>query len=359
MTICQDQNLIICDRANRFPYLTPPYHILEPAIEPDNPLAFNEKTMSITGCLADFSISEIFQLIEKGQKTGFLAVSALPEDITPYSDIHYIWFYRGRIIAAANRLDHQCLAGLIAKNQAVSKRAIAKIVRLCPKDKPLGLSLKDCGVLSDQKLKQIFQIQVLQRLRTLLEFEDGVFKFIQNAPIPMREMTGLNVRATEGILIGLRLVQNWNGLVDKLPDPNASLAPTIFGLPPYPLNHRELRVWEYGAETISLTVMAKKMGLPVNAIQKIAFTLIAVGLVEEVSLVPDVLSTQTFDVFSTQSSEKSGRKNISFSFLHTLLDLLRSKVSHSLPIASAYTSPSPDQKKLLPVDSLSNSAIYS
>ena len=144
-------------------------------LKPDAPLAFNEKTMSITGSLTDFSLSEIFQLIEKGQKTGFLAISALPEDLTPHSDIHYIWVYRGRIVAAANRLDHQGLVGVIAKNQGVSRRVITKLVQLCPKDKPLGLSLRNQGVLSDQKLKQIFQIQVLQRMRTLLESQDGVF----------------------------------------------------------------------------------------------------------------------------------------------------------------------------------------
>lgn len=315
--------------------------------------------MSITGALTDFSLLEIFQLIEKGQKTGFLAISALPEDLTPHSDIHYIWVYRGRIVAASNRLDHQGLVGIIAKNHGVSKRVITKIIQLCPKDKPLGLSLKNQGVLSEQKLKQIFQIQVLQRVRTLLELQDGVFKFIQDAPIPMREMTGLNIRATEAILLGFRLVQNWDAFANKLPDPNASLAPTIVGSPSYPLNNRELGVWEYAAGTVSLQVIAKNLGLPINTIQKIAFVLITIGLLEEVSLVSKVLPEKASSPFPIQSHQDSNQKKISSSFLHTFLDLLRSKVSRSVPIRWGYRSPSPDQKKLITVDTLSDSVICS
>ncbi len=313
--------------------------------------------MSITGALTDFSLSEIFQLIEKGQKTGLLAISALPEDLTPHSDIHYIWVYRGRIVAASNRLDHQYLVGIIAKNHGVSKRVITKLVQLCPKDKPLGLSLKNQGVLSEQKLKQIFQIQVLQQMRTLLELQDGMFKFIPEAPIPMREMTGLNIRATEAILLGFRLVQNWDAFANKLPDLNAILAPTIFGSPPYPLNNRELGVWEYAAGTVSLKVIAKNLALPVNAIQKIAFALMAIGLVEEVSLLSRVLPEKPISPFPIQLSQDSNKKKISSSFLHTFLDLLRSKVSRSLPIGWGYRSSSPDQKKLITLDTLSDSAI--
>lgn len=315
--------------------------------------------MSITGALTDFSLSEIFQLIEKGQKTGLLAISALPEDLTPHSDIDYIWVYRGRIVAAANRLDHQGLVGVIAKNQGVSKRVITKLVQLCPKDKPLGLSLKNQGILSEQKLKQIFQIQVVQRVRTLLELQDGMFKFIPDAPIPMREMTGLNIRATEAILLGFRLVHNWDAFAEQLPDPNTILAPIFFGLPPYPLNKIEFGVWEYAAGTVSLKVMAKNLGLPVNVIQKIAFALMAMGLVEEVSLVSRVLPEQTISPFPIQLSQDSNQKKISSSFLHTFLDLLRSKVSRSLPIRWGDRSPSPDQKKLITVDTLSDSAICS
>jgi hypothetical protein len=57
----------------------------------------------------------------------------------------------------------------------------------------LGLCLKNQGVLQDEQLKHLFQVQVLQQVCALFQLKDGQFKLDQNVPIPMREMTGLSV----------------------------------------------------------------------------------------------------------------------------------------------------------------------
>ncbi len=292
--------------------------------------------MSITSSLTDFSVPEIFQFLERGHKTGLLTLGGLPDDQTTPNDIHYIWVCQGRIVAAANQLDHQGLVGLIAQNQGISKRVITKLVRLCPTDKPLGLSLKHQYVLSTEQLKQLFQIQVLHRVCTLLQLKDGQFKFIPNAPIPTREMTGLTIPTTEATLIALRMLQNWDALRYKLPDPNAGLIPVIAGQPPYRLHSLEWHVWKYAQGTISLKAIANELYLPIEKVQQIAFTLTTIGLVEEVPLLTDILPTQIVDSLPPQSAEDSPKQTVSSSFLHNFLGFLRSKGDHRSQVRWGY-----------------------
>src|ERR687886_1224059 len=151
--------------------------------------------MSITGHLSDFSLPEIFQLLEKGHKTGLLTLRA--ENLGQQKpEAHYIWVYQGRIVAASNRLDHQGLVSLIDQRQLVSDRVFDKLVHwCCPINEPLGLYLKNQGVLQAEQLKRLFQVQVLQPVCALFQLKEGNFKFDQNVPIPRREMTGLSVPA--------------------------------------------------------------------------------------------------------------------------------------------------------------------
>jgi hypothetical protein len=110
--------------------------------------------MSIKGSLADFSLPEIFQLIEKGNKTGLLTLRTESVAQGSKSSARYIWMYQGRIVAAAKRLDDQGLVSLIEQRQWVSDRVFDKLVHwCCPIGEPLGLYLKKQGVIQAEQLK--------------------------------------------------------------------------------------------------------------------------------------------------------------------------------------------------------------
>jgi len=149
--------------------------------------------MSTRGSLTDCSLAEIFQLLQKGNKTGLLKLCALSESQAAPPPDYYIWVYQGRIVAVANRLDQQGLVSLIAKHQGVKNRIVAQVAQFCPLSQPLGVCLKNRFVLEIEQLKYLFQIQVLQQVCALFEIKEGRFEFYQNVPIPTREMTGLSV----------------------------------------------------------------------------------------------------------------------------------------------------------------------
>jgi hypothetical protein len=282
--------------------------------------------MAITGCLTDFSLPEIFQLVEKGHKTGLLTLSVLPSS-QGQSRVHYIWINQGRIVAAANRLDDQGLVSLIEQRKWVSDRVFDKLVHwCCPITEPLGLYLQKQGVLPADQLEQLFQVQVLQQVCTLFQLKDAEFKFDPNVRIPTREMTGLSLPATEAALVGLRMLRNWHALMDKLPDPNGGLASTIVGQPYYQLDAQEWQVWEFAKGAVSLKALSYHLRLPVETVQQIAFRLIIVGLAEEVPLLTGTLPTQAIEPLPAQLSEDDDTQNVSHSFVHNLVGFLRNKV---------------------------------
>ena len=167
---------------------------------------------------------------------------------------------------------------------------------------------------------------MLQQVCALFQLKDAQFKFEQNAPIPAREMTGLSAPATEATLMGLRVLKNWDALVDKLPDPNGGLVSAITGQPHYRLDSLEWQVWEYTKGTVSLKAIAQQLRLPIEKVQQIAFRLITIDLAEEVPLVVGSFSTQAVEPLPAQLIDESERNNVSSSFLQNLVGFLRSKV---------------------------------
>lgn len=286
-------------------------------------------TMSVTGFLIDFSLPEIFQLLEQGSKTGLLTLCALPESQIEKSNshVHYIWVRQGRIVAAANRLDHQGLVSLIEQRQWISDRVFDKLVHwCCPISEPLGLYLKNQGVLKAEQLKRLFTVQVLQQVCALFQLKNGTFEFDQNVSIPTREATGLSIPATEATLLGLRVLKKWDALVDKLPDPNAGLSSTMTAQSQYRLDNLESQVWEYTNGTLSVYAIAQQLMLPIEKVQQVAFRLITLGLAQEVPLLSASQPPQIVEPLPAQLLEEAETQNISQSFLRNLVGFLRSRV---------------------------------
>lgn len=281
--------------------------------------------MAVTGYLADFSLPEIFKFLEQGNKTGLLTIQCL-DSKAENKPIYYIWFYQGRIVAAADRLDRKGLITLIAQRGWVSDRAATKLGQVCALGAALGLCLKSQGVLQAEQLKLLFQVQVFRQVCALFSLRDAQFKFEAKAALPQEEMTGLSLPATEATLMGLRVLRDWRALEDKLPDPSFSIKSVISGQPYYRLDNHEWQVWEFANGTIPLGAIAEQLRLPLAKVQQIAFRLMVVGLVEEIPLVAAQTTPEIDENLATSSAESSSRQHVSNSLLQNLLGFLRTKV---------------------------------
>ncbi len=282
--------------------------------------------MALSGFLKDFSLGETFQILEQGEKTGLLSIRELkPTNIskseTSPNQQYYIWFKQGRIIAAANRKDNKGLQALLAKRGWVSEETLREVYQNSNSDQPLGLLLKSQDLLDHHQLKLLFVTQVMQQVCSLFKLDRGFFLFEQGLEPSFAEKTGLSKPATELTLMGLRMLKNWTPLADKLPEANSGLIPLINTEPSYTLSAEEWEVWRYTDGKTALSTMAKKLQLPLEKVQQIAFRLIVIGIVEELAMV-EMLPPETE---ATSEEEIKEPTAVSHSFLNQLTSFLEDK----------------------------------
>lgn len=283
--------------------------------------------MAITGHLSEFSLAEIFQFLEQGQKSGLLTIAPLPEPKeVKASRTFYIWFQHGQVVAAANRSDGQGLMTLISQRGWLGDRAASRLIQSCNISQPAGLCLKSQGILQAEQLKLLFYVQVMQQVCTLFTLQDGWFHFDSHQKIPNSEKTGLSAPATDVTLAGLRALKNWNALQDKLPDPDSGLICLVEGKPNQKLNQVEWQLWEFTDGKTSLREIAKNLSLPIEKLQQIAFRLIVVSLIEETPIIPDKPERSLDLLPSTPDSKTAESDSVSQSFLQSLVGFLSGKV---------------------------------
>ncbi len=290
--------------------------------------------MSLSSSFTDFSLAELFQLIDQGRKSGCLSVCTLPDLHAAESKSHhyYIWFRQGRIVAAANRLNGQELVSKIIRRKWCNQQVIEDLFARTPTETPFGLDLKTQEVLSAEQLNLLFASQ-LQQVRDLFENQTGVFKLDSKATLPWKEMTGLSLRATEVALMALRVLKNWEVLADALPDASSGIQSITQNKPQFRLNPFEWQVWEFANGTVDLSAIASQLNQPTIKVQQAAFRLMLAGLVEEVSLQQSTfeLNNYPMDDWENSSSWKQKKSpepetlKVSTAFLQNLVGFLRSK----------------------------------
>jgi len=275
--------------------------------------------MSLSSSFRDFSLAELFQLVDQGRKSGCLTVCTLPSAEVADSKTHYyyIWFREGRIVAAAHRLDGKGLVSKLTERGWLNQHSQGKLSPPASTGKPLGLNLKTEGVLTSEQLNLLFASQLYQ-VRDLFEIYKGIFKLDSKAALPWNEMTGLTLGALEVALMALRALKNWQVLADVIPEPDCGVQ-SLTNIPQMRLHAFEQQVWER-ASGISLEAIALQMNEPTIKVQQAAFRLRLAGLVEEVPLLTSMpVGSQTATVLKPVQSQ------IGMSFLQNLVGFLRSK----------------------------------
>jgi hypothetical protein len=288
--------------------------------------------MSITGNFADFSLPELLQFLDQGKKTGVLHIELSPnENQNNAKQIYYIWLHQGRVVAASDRLDQQGLTLMIAQRGWISERVISRVTHIssCFINSPLGLCLKSQGLIQPEQLKLLFNGQVLRPVCALFQIKNGEFKFEPISALPLGEMTGLSMSATEVILIGLRALRDWSALAEKLPDPTSGLS-GLSAKPRLQLNAQEWQVWEFANGEVPLEKIATQLNLTVDAVLQIAFRLIVVGLAEEHFMVMNasvpMMEESIHEIHVIEPVPEPAQKPaVSQSFLKNLVGFLRSK----------------------------------
>lgn len=275
----------------------------------------------IKGNLSEFSLGELFQVIEAGKKTGMLSLTS--NIINQYSKNkkHYIWFSRGEIIAAANCLDGKGLLSLIKRRSWINENNHEIIHSKYSLKMPLGNYLKIKGILKDSDLQLIFRIQIMREITPLFQIKKADYKFQENNYLPLSEMTGLSMGGRELVLKGLRGLRDWDILKEKLPQPTSGLTKNEDQKLDVTLDLHESKVWQLSQPNLSLADIAKKCALQLEKVQQSAFRLMMIGLAEELPFVTTISNKQEDLAFSGVSENRQNCP--SSSFMNDLMSFLQ------------------------------------
>lgn len=251
--------------------------------------------MPISGYLSNFSLSEVLQFSQEGNKTGLLTIRSLPNSAQEFHS-YFIWLNQGRIVAAADRTDYHGLANMIIQRNWLTEAQLQSLIQHCPLRTPLGIYLKSQNLLSAEQMKMLFSVQIIRQICALFELMDGSFQLKTNVQMPYLEMTGINIPATDVTLPGLRNLKNWSALQEKLPQSLSGLLGTLEGPMTTKLNAQERQLWDFTNGQITIAEIAKKLDRPIEAIRKIAFCLTVAGLAEEVPFVRAASNVEEVEV---------------------------------------------------------------
>jgi hypothetical protein len=288
--------------------------------------------MSLVGYLSEYSLVEIFNFVQEGNKTGLLSIE--PDRCLSRSidNSYQISFQGGRIMSVCNgsKLEDRGLLKMMAQRQWLSLEQVTGLsVHAGKLGQPLGTYLKSCNTLDTDRLQLLFDAQVVASICKLFgEIHYGRFSFDPQAALTYAEMTGISLPAKEVSLLGLRMLRDWSSLIAKLPPPEAVLQKCSSATPNLRLDTQESKVWNLALGELSIAQIAEQLGLSIDKVRQIGFRLMAIELVQEVS--PPIASP-AFDLESsivnesTSNSVDSEKANtpISASFLSKLIGFLK------------------------------------
>ncbi len=246
--------------------------------------------MSLTGCLAEYSLVEIFNFVQEGNKTGVLSIEADRCMSRSLDNGYYISFQAGRIMSvnSGHGLADRGLIKMIAQRQWLSVEQTTGLSFHASKlEYPLGTHLKSCDLLDSSQLCLLFDAQVVAGICKLFgENHHGRFSFDPQAALSYCEMTGISLPAKEVSLLGLRMLRDWSGLTAKLPAPTSGLLRLTTLTPTIRLDTQESKVWNLALGELSIDKIAAQLNISVEKVQQIGFRLISIGLVQDILVEP-------------------------------------------------------------------------
>lgn len=233
--------------------------------------------MALKGHLRDFSVAQLFNLVNLARKTGTLTVEG-PE--------HAAWvsFDSGKLIYAQLGTEDGTLIGVLTRSKKLNPHQVKLIREHAPNkgDKELGLLLINAGYLKQQEILSSLHGYVREVVFRLFTWVDGFFRFDPNV-LPPEDRITLRIDLENLIIEGSRHVKEWEQLVEEIP--NLEMALNFVervgaDIRNVKLNPDEWKVVSYVNPKNSIRQIGKVVGMDDLKLRRNIYGLIQAGLVE-------------------------------------------------------------------------------
>ncbi len=168
--------------------------------------------MALKGSLKDFSLPDLFQLLNFGKKNGTL-------NLTRDQARGYICFRNGEVFFATTNWKRQSLgmkllsAGIITRAQLEEALELQKT---SARGQRLGQLLIRLGYITKEELEVFVEEQIQDAVFEMLRWTDGEFEFQPGVVFPEEDI-GLSISTEELIMEGSRRLDEWNRIEKKIP----------------------------------------------------------------------------------------------------------------------------------------------
>ncbi len=233
--------------------------------------------MALKGNLRDFSVAQLFNLINLARKTGTLTLEG-PDQAA------WVSFREGKLIYAQLGSEDGTLTGVLAKAGKLTPRQ-AKLIKTHAPDKSdqeLGLMLINAGYLSQKEILASIRQYVLDIVFQLFTWTDGYFRFDGDV-LPPDDRITIRIDLENIIIEGSRRVQELEQLREEIP--NLDMALDFVDRPganirDVNLNVEEWKVVSYINPKNTIRQIAKANKMSELQIRRIVYGLLQAGLVE-------------------------------------------------------------------------------
>jgi hypothetical protein len=170
--------------------------------------------VALEGNLTDFSLRDIFKLLESGAKTGSLIVSRGDvEGVVCFRDGLVFHAALGQAEPVAKRLAG---AGVITVKQLRQAQGLMKIQKKEKADRRLGQILVDEGYLEAATLEEFITGQVADVLFDLLRWEEGELRFVSGESCPEADI-GVAVPIVGALNLADQRLETWHRIAEEIP----------------------------------------------------------------------------------------------------------------------------------------------
>jgi len=169
--------------------------------------------MALKGSLKDFSLPDLFQLLNFSKKNGTL-------NLTRGKARGYICFRNGEVFFATTNWKRQALGMKLLNAGIVNKAQVDEVLEMqktTARGQRLGQLLVRMNYITKEQLEIFVEEQIQDAVFEMLRWTDGGFDFQPGVVFPEEDI-GLSISTEELIMEGSRRLDEWNRIEKKIPN---------------------------------------------------------------------------------------------------------------------------------------------
>lgn len=234
--------------------------------------------MALRGNLHDFSITQLFNLVNLASKTGLLTVEN-------NSASARVFFKEGKLVQVQTNDERDTnLVKLLLKADKISPEQAEVVLRRArtQTDKELGLLLIGAGFCTQRDIIQVVRNHILEQVYPLFTWVRGTFTFDPSV-VPADDQITVMLNLESIIIEGTRRIKEWGQMTDDLPSLDAAVK--FVDKPDERLRNVQLtvdewRVISYVNPKNTIRQIAKACRMDEFQIRKTVYRLMEAGLIE-------------------------------------------------------------------------------